>query len=627
MDYAIAQNAEGNWLSNFEEPFPVGQLRVRQMAWWRSPAMPASSLVIGNLPMDEEHFGFSLKSLIGTLPIVLGDPRKIPVDNRKVIRDWALWMKEMQSKYNYMSFRKDLPGFGEPKEGNWDGWMRINTELKTGGIIGVFRQGALEDRRTIFLTDLEPDRNYVIRSAPYGHQIATGKGSQFMVKGFEAIITKKYDGNLYEVSMSRELNYFPPSETEGGWRSALPETLGVDTAMLKDAVTWHNTHEYTSKLGGALMIVYKGFVIAEYYTTGTEGGPQPWTPYICNDIKSSTKSVFGTASGVFLDEYKDLVNLESLLIGTSRETSLIPQIWDQPITDIAKTRIKIKHALSMTSGHTNAETWFAPGIRQHTPGYTGPFQMYEYCFGWWAFENAGFKVDSHVKLKFEPGTNFLYSNFGLELVSLAIKNISGELMGTYLYDRVLGPIGLPVELRDNQVKELTYIASKPMKFLWDGEFLNYSLHPGWGVGGAQGCNAYGADGSDSPLGPNHIAGNTLRISLRDYARIAYLWLQKGNWNDKQLVSEEWMELATKKHVREDGTSPVGYGYTFWVHDNWEGVPQDAFMSHGDRLNDAFVIPSLDLVVVRQGNWNPPDRELMRKELIQRITKAIMNSDR
>ena len=44
MDYAIAMHADGNWLSNFEEPYPTGPLRIRQMAWWRSPAVPASSL-------------------------------------------------------------------------------------------------------------------------------------------------------------------------------------------------------------------------------------------------------------------------------------------------------------------------------------------------------------------------------------------------------------------------------------------------------------------------------------------------------------------------------------------------------------------------------------------------------
>ncbi len=66
MDYAIAQHAEGNWLSNFEDPSPVGPLRIRQIAWWRSPALPASSLVIGNMPIDEPDFMFGFKSLIGT---------------------------------------------------------------------------------------------------------------------------------------------------------------------------------------------------------------------------------------------------------------------------------------------------------------------------------------------------------------------------------------------------------------------------------------------------------------------------------------------------------------------------------------------------------------------------------
>lgn len=68
MDYAIARHAEGNWLANFEEPSPTGPLRIRQMAWWRSLALPASSLVIGNTRMDDPGFEFALKSLIGTLP-------------------------------------------------------------------------------------------------------------------------------------------------------------------------------------------------------------------------------------------------------------------------------------------------------------------------------------------------------------------------------------------------------------------------------------------------------------------------------------------------------------------------------------------------------------------------------
>jgi CubicO group peptidase (beta-lactamase class C family) len=418
--------------------------------------------------------------------------------------------------------------------------------------------------------------------------------------------------------------YFPLTEAEGGWRKATPESLGVDNIKLMEAIDWHNNHEFTANYGGALLIIYKGYVIAEHYTTGSIGGPQPWTPEIANDIKSSTKSVFGTAAGVFLEEFKDRVTLETLLVGTSKENSLIPQIWDQPITDERKTRMKVKHALSMTSGHINDEPWFAPGVRRHTPGYTGPFQLYEYAFGWWSFEEANFKVNSHVRLLFEPGMDFRYSNFGLELFSLALKNVSGELAGPYVYDRVLGPIGVSREVRDVQYKEMPYRGGqRPLRFLWDGEFLNYSEKAGWGVGGGYGCNGYGSDPrNESLMGPNTIAGNTLRITLRDFARIAYLWLNKGNWNGQQLVPREWMEKATRRYVRDNGESPVGYGYTFWIRDEWPGVPQDTFMSCGDRNNDSYIIPSMDLVVVRQGNFNPVDRAAVRQELIERIVAAF-----
>jgi alpha-galactosidase len=201
MDYAIAHHAEGNWLSNFEEPSPIGPLRVRQMAWWRSPALPAGSLVIGNQSFDDPEFGFMLKSLIGTLPIVLGDPRKVPENKRAEIRKWSQWMQRMQENYDYMSFRKDLPGFGEPREGSWDGWMRINFLEKSGGIFGVFRQGALENSRRIFLQDLQPDKNYVVRSAPDGTVILQTTGHELMIRGFEVRIDNLYDGKIFEIGL------------------------------------------------------------------------------------------------------------------------------------------------------------------------------------------------------------------------------------------------------------------------------------------------------------------------------------------------------------------------------------------------------------------------------------------
>ncbi len=201
MDYAIAQHAEGNWFSNFSTPSPVGPLRVRQMAWWRTPALPASSLVLGNLALDDPEFEFCLKSLIGTFPIVLGDPRKIPMEKRAEIKKWAVWLEKMQSKYDYMSYRRDLAGFGEPKEGSWDGWQRINFQTQKGGIFGVFRQNALEKSRIIFLKDLLPDKIYSIKQAPENKLIKKASGKNLMQKGLEVKMEKSYDGKIFEVGI------------------------------------------------------------------------------------------------------------------------------------------------------------------------------------------------------------------------------------------------------------------------------------------------------------------------------------------------------------------------------------------------------------------------------------------
>jgi len=200
QDYAFAEHAEGNWLSNIEEPFPTGALRMRQLAWWKSPALPAGSLVIGNLRLDSKNLDFDLKSLIGTLPIVLGDPRKLTSDERAEIKKWADWMVAMQKKYDYMSFRQDLPGFGEPAEGSWDGWSRINTETRNGGIAGVFRQGASENSRTVFIPGLEKQRRYLVLQAPLGKTVAALTGDQLAGEGFKVTFTKDYEAAVFEVT-------------------------------------------------------------------------------------------------------------------------------------------------------------------------------------------------------------------------------------------------------------------------------------------------------------------------------------------------------------------------------------------------------------------------------------------
>ena len=199
IDYAMCKHADGNWLSNFEESTPSGSLRIRQMSWWRSLAIPAASMVIGNPRMDDQNPVLFLKSLAGSLPIMLGDPRRLSEEERAGLKHWSDWLREAQNRHDYMLYRQDLPGFGEPSEGFWDGFQRINSETKSGGIAGAFRQGAAEQNRTVVINYLDPEKLYQVLEGPDNNIIAEMTGRKLAEKGFTIQLEKAYDGSLFEI--------------------------------------------------------------------------------------------------------------------------------------------------------------------------------------------------------------------------------------------------------------------------------------------------------------------------------------------------------------------------------------------------------------------------------------------
>jgi len=203
IDYALLKHAEGDWLSNFEGTSgEKTDIRIRNMAWWRSPAIPATSLVIGNPQMQDSDWETHIKSIAGALPIMLGDPRKLSVPDRKKYRNYADWLQQMESKYSIMSYRQDLPGYGEPMEGMWDGFQRINTETKDGGIVGIFRHGSVETKRIVTINYLDPFKTYDVKTVD-GTVFASLTGKELVEKGFEVNLEGKYSGELFEIGMKK----------------------------------------------------------------------------------------------------------------------------------------------------------------------------------------------------------------------------------------------------------------------------------------------------------------------------------------------------------------------------------------------------------------------------------------
>jgi CubicO group peptidase (beta-lactamase class C family) len=111
------------------------------------------------------------------------------------------------------------------------------------------------------------------------------------------------------------------------------------------------------------------------------------------------------------------------------------------------------------------------------------------------------------------------------------------------------------------------------------------------------------------------------LSARDFARLGYLMAHDGRWKNKQLVPHWWIEEATKSSQQLN----PGYGYTFWVNTDgkeWPSVPKDAFAFMGFASNRCYVVPSLDLVVVRlgyaPGNW---DEGSLLPAVVSAVTRA------
>jgi CubicO group peptidase (beta-lactamase class C family) len=99
----------------------------------------------------------------------------------------------------------------------------------------------------------------------------------------------------------------------------------------------------------------------------------------------------------------------------------------------------------------------------------------------------------------------------------------------------------------------------------------------------------------SVSGGGHWGGGMF-ISARDMARFGLLTLRRGRWKDKQVISEEWLRLATTPT-----TAQPTYGFmNFFLNTERKylpGAPAAAFAHVGNGTNVIYVDPENDLVVV------------------------------
>ena len=133
-------------------------------------------------------------------------------------------------------------------------------------------------------------------------------------------------------------------------------------------------------------------------------------------------------------------------------------------------------------------------------------------------------------------------------------------------------------------------------------------------------------------------GYDLSNSARDLAKFGHLIMNDGVWNGQKLINDEGYfneMLAQSQSLQE------AYGYLWWLNgsDSWYDddtkttfdapiaptMPSDAIIAKGYHDQRIYIVPSVDLVVIRQGMYTglPESGDgSFDAELWRRIMNAI-----
>lgn len=124
-----------------------------------------------------------------------------------------------------------------------------------------------------------------------------------------------------------------------------------------------------------------------------------------------------------------------------------------------------------------------------------------------------------LPVEHKPGSIFIYNTGATYMLSAILQKVTGQTLVEFLKPRLFDPLEIET--------------------------------PFW---------------QSDPEGIN-LGGTGLFVKTSDIAKFGQLYLQKGNWKGKQIIPEEWIEMATSLQT-SNGSNPEsdwdqGYGFQFW----------------------------------------------------------------
>jgi CubicO group peptidase (beta-lactamase class C family) len=178
----------------------------------------------------------------------------------------------------------------------------------------------------------------------------------------------------------------------------------------------------------------------------------------------------------------------------------------------------------------------------------------------------------------KPGTHFVYNTAATYMLSAIVQKVTGQTVLEYLGPRLFEPLGI--------------------------------AHPTWDAS-AQGIS---------------FGGFGLALRTEDIAKFGQLYLQKGQWQGRQLVPASWVQAATSLQIA-NGSDPdsdwdQGYCYQFWR------CRHGFFRGDGAFGQYCVVMPELDAVVAITSATKdlPGVLQLVWDQLVPALQAAALPAD-
>ena len=331
-------------------------------------------------------------------------------------------------------------------------------------------------------------------------------------------------------------DYFPPPDSEGGWRALkTPEEIRAKAGM--DSATLNAAYEICerSTQNGGLAVVRHGYLVFEKYFGRASRNANP-------DMASTGKAFTSIACGIMLNEFRDKIpqGLETKVF----TEKYLPEAL--PLDDPRKADITLGQLLCMSAGYWG-EGQTPVGM---VMGKVKPLKPVK------GQDIRDLDMSSlRVPLWTDPGAGYSYSSPSPHIASIVLRHVTGMELQDYIGERLGKPMG------------------------WGP--WGYCLHRG------------------DFLMPHANGAGSTALHATDALRFGYCLLHKGKWKEQQLVPADYIELCHKPLPYNPHT-PFSLQFEHNSDGHAIGAPRDAFFKTGAGGFCIYVVPSLDLVIYKLG---------------------------